>query len=94
LEYIPELIERKTRGTEHQLLDSTETTFYASEYDRLREKLQEEAAKTSLPESQTAKSALSELLVRVRLKTLEVRREPDATELSSKNFLRTLAAAA
>ena len=35
LGYIPELIERKTRGAEQQTLDATETSFYASEYDQL-----------------------------------------------------------
>jgi len=80
LAYIPELIERKKQGTENQRLDSAETTFYASEYDRLRKRLEEEAGKTSLPESQTAKAALNELLVRVRLKTLGGLREPSSTE--------------
>jgi predicted nucleotidyltransferase len=72
LAYIPELITRKTQGTEHQSLDSTETTFYALEYDRLRKRLEEEAGRTSLPEAQTAKAGLNELLVRVRLKTVGV----------------------
>jgi hypothetical protein len=76
LAYLPELIERKTRGTEHQSLDSVETSFYASEFDRLRTRLEDEANKTSLPESQTARAALNDLLVRVRLKTVGVLREP------------------
>ncbi len=80
LPYIPELIERKTEGTEHQKLDSTETAVYASEYERLRKRLEEEAGGTSLPESSRAKAALNELLVRVRLKTLGVLREPGAAE--------------
>jgi len=80
LPYIPELIERKTQGTEHQRLDSAETTFYASEYDRLCKRLEEEAGKTSLPESQTAKASLNELLVRVRLKTLEGLGAPGTAE--------------
>lgn len=75
LAYIPELIARKTQGTEHQSLESTETTFYAREYDRLRSRLEEEAGKTALPESGTAKRALNDLLVRVRLKTLGVHRD-------------------
>jgi hypothetical protein len=74
LVYIPELIDRKTRGTEHQTLDATETLFHASEYDQLRKRLEEEASKTSLPESQTARAALNDLLVRVRLKTVGVER--------------------
>lgn len=76
LAYIPELIERKTRGTEHQTLDSTETSFYASEFDRLCKILEDEASKTSLPESQNARAALNDLLVRVRLKTVGVVRRP------------------
>jgi len=80
LAYIPELIERKTRGTENQRLDAAETTFYATEYDRLRKRLEEEAVKTSLPESQTAKASLNELLVRVRLKTLEGLGAPGTAE--------------
>ena len=76
LGYIPELIERKTRGAEQQTLDATETSFYASEYDQLRKRLEEEASKSSLPESQTARAALNDLLVRVRLKTVGVLREP------------------
>jgi len=74
LVYMPELIDRKTRGTEHQTLDATETLFHASEYDQLRKRLEEEASKTSLPESQTARAALNDLLVRVRLKTVGVER--------------------
>jgi predicted nucleotidyltransferase len=70
LAYLPELIERKTRGAERQNLDSTEISFYASEYERLRQKLEDEASRTSLPESQTAKAALNDLLLRVRLKTV------------------------
>jgi predicted nucleotidyltransferase len=70
LPYIPELIERKTRGTEKQTLDSAETSFYAEEYERLRVRLEEEAGKTALPESPSAKEALSELLVRVRVQTV------------------------
>ena len=73
LAYIPELIERKTRGTEHQSLDSTETSFYSAEFDRLRTTLENETNKTSLPESQTARPALNDLLVRVRLKTARSR---------------------
>jgi hypothetical protein len=74
LVYIPELIERKTRGAEHQTLDEAETSLYASEYDQLRKRLEEEASQTSLPEAQTAKAALNDLLVRVRLRTVGVER--------------------
>jgi predicted nucleotidyltransferase len=70
LDYIPELISRKTRGTERQTLDQAEVSFYAGEYDRLRGRLEQEASQTSLPESQTARTALNDLLIRIRLRTV------------------------
>lgn len=70
LAYVPELIDRKTRGKEQEGLDSSESAYYASEFERLGQRLQDEANKTTLPESQTAKDGLNDLLVRIRLKTL------------------------
>lgn len=75
LPYIPELIERKTRGTERQTLEQAEVSFYENEYDLLRKRLANETSQTRLPESQTAKAALNDLLLRVRLRTLGVERE-------------------
>ncbi|HEV3037433.1 MAG TPA: nucleotidyltransferase domain-containing protein [Candidatus Angelobacter sp.] len=75
LPYIPELIERKTLGTERQTLASAEMFFYEAEFERLRKMLDDEASKTFLPEAQTAKPALNDLLVRIRLKTLGISKE-------------------
>jgi uncharacterized protein len=75
LPYIPELIERKTRGTERQTLEQAEVSFYENEYNLLRKRLEDEASQTELPESQTAKAALNDLLLRVRLRTVGVERE-------------------
>ena len=75
LPYIPELIERKTRGTERQTLEQAEVSFYENEYDLLRKRLENETSQTRLPESQTAKAALNDLLLRVRLRTVGVERE-------------------
>lgn len=75
LPYIPELIERKTRGTERQTLKQAEVSFYENEYDLLRKRLENETSQTRLPESQTAKVALNDLLLRVRLRTVGVERE-------------------
>ena len=75
LPYIPELIERKTRGTERQTLEQAEVSFYENEYDLLRRRLENETSQTRLPESQTAKAALNDLLLRVRLRTVGVERE-------------------
>jgi uncharacterized protein len=70
LSYIPDLVERKVHGTERQALDAAEVTTYEREYDRLRSSLEQEASRTSLPECATAKPALNDLLLRVRLKTI------------------------
>jgi uncharacterized protein len=75
LPYIPELIARKTRGTERQTLEQAEVSFYENEYDLLRKRLENETSQTRLPESQTAKAALNALLLRVRLRTVGVERE-------------------
>lgn len=75
LPYIPELIERKTRGTERQTLEQAEVSFYENEYDLLRKRLENETSQTRLPESQTAKAALNDLLLRLRLRTVGVERE-------------------
>jgi hypothetical protein len=75
LPYIPELIERKTRGTERQTLEKAEVSFYENEYDLLRKRLENETSQTRLPESQTAKAALNDLLLKVRLRTVGVERE-------------------
>ena len=75
LPYIPELIERKTRGTERQTLEQAEVSFYQNEYDLLRKRLENETSQMRLPESQTAKAALNDLLLRVRLRTVGVERE-------------------
>lgn len=67
LPFIPDLIERKTRGSEKATLESAEMTFYESEYQRLKSLLEEEAERTSLPEKATGQPALNDLLVRMRL---------------------------
>ncbi len=71
LAYVPGLIERKVSGTERQRLDSAELPFFSQEYDRLRAQLEDEASKTSLPDATTAKPALNDLLIRIRLRTVK-----------------------
>jgi uncharacterized protein len=70
LSYIPDLVGRKTHGTERQTLDAAEMALYEQEYARLRSQLEAEAIRTWLPEAHTAKAALNDLLLRIRLKTL------------------------
>lgn len=67
LPYLDELIARKLSGAEKGTLEATDLTFYGSEFARLRALLEQAAAATSLPEAASAKPALHDLLVRLRL---------------------------
>ena len=71
LPYIPELVERKVRGTEKGSLDADERSFHQAEYMRLIAKLEEAAAETNLPNEPSSRGALNDLLVRVRLLALQ-----------------------
>lgn len=70
LPFIPDLIARKLAGPEQQTLDPSEIDQYEREFHCLRTRLVDEAAITTLPESQTAQAALNDILIRVRLATL------------------------
>ena len=74
LTFIPELIARKTSGIEHQTLDMEEFSFFEARFAELDRKLVEAGEKTSLPAEQTAKDALNDLLVQLRLDTIPVKR--------------------
>jgi predicted nucleotidyltransferase len=67
LPYIGELIERKTGGPEKSTLDDASLAFHESEYARLRSELERASEKSSLPETPSAKPALNDLLLRLRL---------------------------
>ncbi len=69
LPYIAELVDRKVRGREKSLLNTDESDFHKAEYTRLIAMLEEEAAKSSLPNEPTSRDPLNDLLVRLRLKT-------------------------
>lgn len=66
LPYIPELVERKLSGTEHGTLDDADVDFHEREYTRLVALLESARDKSHLPETAACKSALNELLLRVR----------------------------
>src|SRR4051812_11807925 len=70
LPYVPELVARKTRGTEDATLTDVDVEFHRSEFDRLVRLLEGESAGSSLPDRPSATAALSDLLVRVRVSTL------------------------
>ncbi len=63
---IPDLIARKMAGPEKSTLPDAEMAVHEREYNRLRTELEEAGQKSSLPEAASGRSALSDLLVRVR----------------------------
>ncbi|CAG0965868.1 hypothetical protein PHYC_00980 [Phycisphaerales bacterium] len=67
LPYIEELIARKAGGAERERLTGADLEFHASEYARLRARLEEERDRSALPEHSTALKPLSDLLVRARM---------------------------
>ena len=67
LAYIPELIERKTTGTEKERLEQADLKFHEKEYHRLRNELEAAFESSKLPEKTGAAKALNDLLVRVRM---------------------------
>jgi predicted nucleotidyltransferase len=67
LAYIPELIARKREGAERAALDDTDMAFHEAEYVRLTAELERAREETTLPEVPSARSALHDLLVRIRL---------------------------
>lgn len=67
LDYLPELIERKLQGPERSTLDDADMDFYRGEYERLRALLEESSQSSTLPEAPTARAALDDLLIRLRL---------------------------
>lgn len=70
LKYIPDLIARKIAGKEKATLDDADLEFHGREYERLRRELEEAYQSSTLPETPVAKDALSDLLIRLRLKEM------------------------
>lgn len=73
LAYIPELVERKMSGTELGRLDEADVDFHCREYEGLMGLLETARDRTQLPDipTATAKAALNDLLLRVRLTGLQ-----------------------
>lgn len=70
LAFLPELIARKIGGTEKETLDEEENDFYKAQFRDLEKQLKEASTKTHLPAKPTAKPALNDLLIRLRLQTI------------------------
>ena len=68
LPYIPDLVAQKVSGVEKERVQNIDLEFHQREYDRLREKLTLSSQHSDLPDAPTAKPALNDLLLRIRLK--------------------------
>jgi hypothetical protein len=67
LPYVDELIARKREGAEKGVLGDADLAFHRAEYLRLSRMLAEASEASSLPDESTARAALHDLLLRIRL---------------------------
>jgi uncharacterized protein len=67
LAHVDDLIARKLAGPEKSVVENSDLSFHRREYDRLRADLQSSEESSALPERPTARSALNDLLVRLRM---------------------------
>ena len=67
LPYLGDLIQRKVAGAEKERLTEADLGFHRQEFERLRKKLEDTYAASSLPEAARGNEALHDLLVRLRL---------------------------
>ncbi len=67
LAHVEELISRKLAGPEKSALDDADVTFHRREYERLVAELEVAHQSSSLPEAPSARPALNDLLIRMRL---------------------------
>ena len=69
LPFVPDLIARKLTGGEHAHLTDADLEFHRAQYARLRAQLEAAQAASTLPEAPTARAALNDLLLRLRLES-------------------------
>jgi predicted nucleotidyltransferase len=70
LPYVGELVARKLAGPEQSTLADADMALHQSEFERLEAELQAAHETSSLPEAPTTRNALDDLLVRIRLATV------------------------
>ncbi len=68
LSFLDDLIERKLAGPEKSHLSKADVAFHECEYQRLVGELKAAMESSHLPERPAGKTALSDLLVRLRLR--------------------------
>lgn len=69
LPYVPDLIARKTSGSEGEVLSDSEKAFHAKEFERWRAKLELAGKESTLPELASGQAELNQLLVSLRLQS-------------------------
>ena len=70
LPYMADLIAQKKSGNEKSFLTDADVEFHQGEYQRLREELESAYQASTLPETPSAKAALNDLLVRLRMASI------------------------
>jgi predicted nucleotidyltransferase len=68
LPHVADLIARKLAGPEQSAVGDADVEFHRTEYERLRAELDAAHRDSKLPEAPTARPALNDLLVRLRLR--------------------------
>lgn len=71
LSHVADLIAAKLAAPERATLGEADAPFHRREYERLRQELEAAADASSLPERASARPALNDLLVRLRMKTMD-----------------------
>jgi uncharacterized protein len=71
LSFIDELVQLKLDGSEKGQLTAADLTLHESEYQRLVVQLEESYNRSTLPEVPSTRAALNDLLIRVRLSSIE-----------------------
>jgi predicted nucleotidyltransferase len=67
LPHVTDLIARKLSGPEQGAIEDSDVDFHLREYERLRGELEASHQSSRLPEAPSARGALHDLLVRLRL---------------------------
>ena len=71
LTYLPDLIAQKVEGAEKGTLDQADLLFHEREYERLRTELETAHEQSQLPELPGGAEELNDLLVRIRLQSVD-----------------------
>lgn len=71
LSHVVDLVARKLAGPEAGVLSDGDMEFHRREYERLVSELEAAHLASSLPDAPTARPALNDLLIRLRMRTLD-----------------------